>query len=181
MPYKQSGYGAFGNYSNTGVDTPYNYFAEQSTPSDQLSYNDYFVFNLTGITAPITSATLTLFSYDDTTNNSFRVGGYTGSIKKLLDGTGGTTAYTALGSGKLYGLQTFTVADSNHYVTFNLNAAFIKAINKAIEAGDKEFVLGGSAGTATPEPATWALMMVGLGGVGAAMRRARRRVGEARA
>ncbi len=164
-------YAADGTHSSTNT----NYIVEGAGDALGQAYNNFFVFDLAGITAPITSASLTLFSYDDSTSFTYQVGSFTGNTKSLLNGTGGTKAYQALGKGTVFGVLKITSEDSNQFVTLNLNQKFINAINEAIAKRDPYYVLGGTQGQAgTPEPGTWALMLLGIGGVGAAMRRSRK-------
>jgi hypothetical protein len=200
-PAHINGYATIGSYDSTGYHaySNTNYEAEVAGVGGSLGYNNFFIFNLSSVAShagTLDSASMSLNTFDDQHYYNYTLGSYSlgndatdlpADVLKLeKGGTGLTNIYSALGAGvadssKAYGSAKYSPADSYIYETITLNEAFIKEVENVITKKYYNIVLGGEATTATPEPATWALMMIGLGGVGAAMRRARRRAGEARA
>ncbi len=200
-PAHTNGYATIGSYDSTGYHaySNTNYEAEVAGVGGSLGYNNFFIFNLSSVAShagTLDSASMSLSTFEDKGYYNYTLGSYslgTGGtdlpadvVKLEKGGTGLTDIYSALGAGasdpsKVYGSAKYSPADSYIYETITLNQAFIKEAETVIAKKYYNIVLGGEATAATPEPATWALMMVGLGGVGAAMRRARRRTGEARA
>ena len=123
--------------TNTGID----------------EFRNFFVFDLSGVTGPITVATLRLHNTDGTTQFPNNVGFFsdTGSetylvsevstaIASLLAGTGGMAAFGDLGSGTSYGSFTATSAANGTFVEIALNSAAIAALNQASGL----FAFGGS-------------------------------------
>lgn len=126
---------------------------------------------------------------------------YTGSIGSLLDGSAGLTVFNDLGSGSLLGQHTITAVTNTPMPEFTivLPLSFVSQFNSAIASGDQRIAFGAAMQTSTPgglsegfwassngpnaaqlnitplgavpEPATWALMLLGFFAVGAALRR----------
>ena len=146
-----------------------------------LDYNSYFSFALGAAApaSPYTSAVLTL-----------KTGTTSGTLPDLLtlfdvDATllqldtnrssgdaAGQALFADLGSGTSYGNYTFTqptvLGDT---VSIQLNQTFLNRVNSGLLTN---FSIGGTltpAVAAVPEPATWAMMLIGFGGLGFAMRR----------
>ncbi len=139
-------------------------------------------FSIPGSSAPIGSP------------EYWRLGGYYGDPSAFLVDTvnsnAGVTIFNTLGSGPAYGYHGFTVADDNTDIVFALDAnptaAFLVDFNAAIQSGRGYFVMGGRIGApnetspeplapaVVPEPASWAMMILGFLGVGAALRARRR-------
>lgn len=102
----------------------------------------------------------------------------------------GLPIFSALGAGDTqYGIRPFSVADDNSEPVFALSQGFITDINTALDNfksnnGDQYFVMGGRLAneaeiadykaSLVPEPASWALMIVGFLGTGVALRARRR-------
>lgn len=158
----------------------------------------WFLFDLSilqGSTVPVSSASLTLFNCSASTCPSGAADGYDspnasevfsifdflGATSGLLDGTGGSAAFTDLGSGSLFGSAVVSKASNGNFVTFDFNtagrAAVANAIGSQIAVGS---ALGGTAPDPTPtptpaptpppissvpEPSTYLLMTVGLLGI----------------
>jgi hypothetical protein len=140
----------------------------------------------------------------DTGTETLGLFDYTGSISSLVSGTGGAAAFSDLGSGELLGLHSIANLNSNRIPEFTviLSSAFVSQFNSAIDSSDKRIALGGALQTigssatqgfwaqssgisaarlnielasAVPEPATWAMMLLGFGFVGGVMRSAKRK------
>lgn len=169
-----------GWYNENGSHTPSNtnYIVGFGGSSDEcncgdLYYNNFFVFevpNATFVSASLRlevpspngyispEASLDYLTYDVTTN-----------INALVGGTGGVAAYNDLGSGVYYGGRTYTNADEGTVPSFALNAAALASINGA--AGGL-WAVGGTV-VPIPEPASLALVGLGLVTVAAKIRRRR--------
>jgi hypothetical protein len=162
------------------------------------AFNNFFVFDISQITQPVLSASITLWqgsggpsSPGASANEWLRLGAYLGtsaSVSALESdhsaGEDGATIFSNLGSGEAYGYHQFGPSDDDTNVEFALNQAFLNAINTARGAGDQYIVLGGRIGTrfeatgVVPEPATWAMMILGFLGAGVALRARRRTLAE---
>ena len=146
-----------------------------------LYYNDFFVFDLSSITAPVITASLTVFSYtvdlsdDGGTWVPFSL--YDVSVSHMAlaaNSFGDIAVYDDLGSGSYYGGRRYTEADSNSFQTITLTAAAVSDINAAIAGGDGTFIIGGSTyptAAALPEPMSLALIGVGVAELTVARRR----------
>lgn len=150
---------------------------------NDINYNDFFVFDLSNITFPITSATLSLFnpsappapgpgflSIKPLTYTNWDV---TSTIRDVIaDQSTATDIYTDLGSGIEYGSVVVTSADNGAQVLVDLNSDALLALN---EATGGLFAIGGSVTspvpTEAPEPLTLSLIGGGLAGIAAARRR----------
>jgi hypothetical protein len=172
-----------GSYdANGNLVTNGGYVAQD--PADGLGINDYFFFDNSTINAHITTASIQLYSFAISQPYTFRVGAYddspfagNASASDLNNGFGDASSYTALGSGALYGTQILAPADASGTVTIALNQAAIDRINQGVDNFSQFFGVGGTATEAVrsvPEPANWALMLVGFGLVGGAMRSRRK-------
>ncbi len=132
-------------------------------------YRNWFVIDLTGFTAPVTTLTLTLYSFDVTSAGTYTLWDVNGDIADLpLESTDRTDIYADLGSGKTYGSFGYQISDANTYRTLELNSDARADLNAAILRGDDQWAIGGSfdATAPIPEPETYALMLAGLGVVG---------------
>ncbi len=135
-------------------------------------YRDYFVFDLSGVSGPITSASLSLgngstgFNGSPATYTSWDV---TTSVGELE--TGSLAAYADLGSGAQYASTAVGFSDNGTQVGITLDGAALSALNAA-EGGS--FTIGGALnGGSVPEPQAWILMLAGFGGLGLIARRRR--------
>jgi len=105
---------------------------------------NFFVFDLSGVTDEIISATLRVYNppsgyYSPSPSETLGLFDFTSSIAALSAGTGGVTAFTDLGSGTSYGTRVVTAADDGQIVAMPLNAAALADLQLA----DDLFVLGG--------------------------------------
>jgi hypothetical protein len=154
------------------------------------AFRDYFVFDLSGVSGPITDATLSIgnppngFHVLKVSNPSagydvgppalwtlYDVSTPIGSL--TADQTSATSIFTDLGTGVSFGSKLVTGALNAMQVMLSLNASGLAALNAAVGG---QFAVGGklshTAGE-VPEPATWTMMILGAGAVGAAVRRRR--------
>ena len=80
-----------------------------------------------------------------------------------------------------YGFQVFNLAGFNNLSSVTIGQQMIgEAGQQRVDLGflgadDIRFVVGDSGGGIVPEPATWAMMIMGFGGIGGLMRSRRRR------
>ena len=175
-------YDAFdsGHYDNLGGHISTNYQAGfdgfNNNPLSEV--RNYFAFDLSSLTGPITSATLTIPS------NPFSIGyvntsgtdsiTYTNwdvstSVDDLMDGTNGLSSFADLGSGEKFGST--LIGPNDLVTTVTLDPA---ALGDIFAAEGKEFAIGGSAiatVASVPEASTWAMMIAGFGLMGVALRR----------
>jgi hypothetical protein len=162
-----------GWYTSIGENQPTNTNYIISTDYYGRAFNDFFVIDLSGVSGPITSATLTVNAFFANSSQLVTFYDYTGSVSSLLDGTGGVAAFNDLGSGAVYGQLALSPSDNYTYVSVTLSSAALTDINAAISNNQSTFVIGGSI-AAVPEPENYALMLVGLSAVGLAARRRRK-------
>jgi hypothetical protein len=143
---------------------------------DSPGHNNWFAFDLSNLRGTFTSATLTIFGYTTTVPATYVTYDFGGNIGALTGGTGGLSAFNDLASGVSYGSFAYTSADNNVFRTLTLNSAAVADINAAVGG---QFAFGGTigaGGSVVPEPGTWAMMLIGFAGLGAALRARRRQV-----
>jgi hypothetical protein len=162
-------WGDVAEISNYGTQ---NYAAAAATDPDVsgVAFDNYFVFNIAGLTHPITSASITLNSYDISAAATFNLFAFTGSISDLLSGANSAATFSQMGTGPVVGSFNYVTSDSNQYETITLNSIFISDINSAISNGQQQFALDGVVAT-VPEAPTLLLMAGGLMGLGAMRRK----------
>jgi PEP-CTERM motif len=160
----------FGWYEDTGFSAQNtNYFAGTY---DGHAYNDYFTFDLSGLTGTVLSASLSASTFGnvgDGTYSLYNVSTLSSEVDASMDST---AVYDDLGSGTLYGSLNFTPTTvGTESITLDANA--LSAIG-ADEGSD--FTLGGSTGASftqdnTPEPSSFVLLGTGILSVAGATRR----------
>ncbi len=124
-------------------------------------FRNFFVFDLSGVTAPIVAATLRLHNTDgtnlfpnnvgffsDTGSETYLVSEVSTAISSLLAGTGGVAVFDDLGSGTPFGSITATSAVNGTFVEIALNSAAIAALNLASDL----FAFGGAITTLNGVP-----------------------------
>jgi hypothetical protein len=138
-----------GWWDSTGghTSTNKNYIAGKSGTT---LFNDYFVFNLSGVTQTITGAQLRLSEASNGYNSpdpteTYSLFDVSTSIAALeATGSGQTAIFNDLGTGTTFGSRDISATDRNTVVTIGLNAAAIAALN-ATRGG--QFALGGAVTT----------------------------------
>jgi hypothetical protein len=172
-------YDAFnsGHYDNLGGSIFTNYQAGfdgfNNNPLSEV--RNFFAFDLSDLSGPITSATLIIPSnpfgagYENTSGSASIT--YTNwdvstSVDDLGDGTNGLSTFADLGSGEKFGSA--LVHEGDLVTTVTLDAA---ALEDIAAAEGKAFAIGGSAMATVPEASTWAMMIAGFGLMGVALRR----------
>ena len=142
-----------------------------------MTFNNFFVFDLSGINGLITSAVFSgprfTSAYDASAalNYSlFRVSAPVSTLVASHSGADGLTIFNDLNSGRRFGTQIFAAGDLNTPVAIDFTTTGLIYLNAA---RGTNFGFGGAI-SAVPEPATWGMMFLGLGAVGAAVRYRRR-------
>ena len=177
-----------GWYSQNGTHDPRNnnYIVGDCTSCFGSAFNDYFIFDLSNYTGgAVTSAVLSIGNgngYAAGPLSTYSLFDVTSPIANLDVQNGGATTgitiFNDLESGVLYGSRSITNVVQNSQVDTTLNANFVAAINA--RQGDT-FAIGGTlrpgdvipGNNGVPEPSTWAMLILGFGGVGAVLRRRR--------
>jgi len=120
-----------GWYDDTGFHDPsnLNYIAGFDRGTQ---YRDFFVFDLSGISNPIISASLRLWNPSNGTTGpgTFQVSDVSTPIPSLTAGGSGQTAtFNDLGTGTSFGSVAVSTADNGTFVTVNLNASALAFLN----------------------------------------------------
>jgi len=105
----------------------------------------FFVFDLTGVSAPITAATLNLFNPNTNPHpccqgyrspdatETFNLFDVSSPIDALTaGGTGLTSFFQDLGTGSMFGSYTASAADNGRTIAITLNANGLAALNAAL-------------------------------------------------
>lgn len=201
-----------GWYSNTGNHNPSN---NNNITGDNgaLDYNSFYAFDLAALSGQNVLSVTVNFSADGqyrSADPSETLGLFdvTTPISTLINGTGGTSAYSDLGSGTSFG--TFEYISSNFPMrafSVALNSAAVSSINALLSGSGTLFGIGssllsldsdpssvetlfssssgGNRATASltietgtlapvPLPATFLLLLAGIGGLGAFARHSKK-------
>jgi hypothetical protein len=152
------------NFSTGGPDGNTSYLTGNDAEG---LFNDYFVFDLSGQTGTVTSASMTVGRDTTVGNMTWSLYAPTVPAASLNDAVSpNPSLYAELIGGPLYGGVALKQADTSNLVTVQLDPAAIAAINGLIGKG--EFAVGGTVNTAVPEPTGVFLIMLGLLGLGIA-------------
>ena len=140
---------AGGNAKGLISPTDTNYFAGQFPIGPGLNYNNFFVFNISGIVGNILSAILTL---DDSGAGAvvggpvtYSVGSVSDAAASVSSSTASLTIYNDLAGGVLYGAQAGINAAGNVVIT--LDGAALTALAVA----GSGFVIGGDVTSPSPD------------------------------
>jgi hypothetical protein len=160
-----------GWYDNTGfreAGNP-NYLAgvcgTDSCLSNDRDFHDFFVFDLTLVAGPITSAQLSIGNptngyINPNPSETYSIWDVSTPIATLTAGqTGRTDIFNDLASGVQYANRTVSAIDDGTQVLITLNAAALTAIQAA---EGQSFAIGGGVNVATPEPGSAILLCAGL-------------------
>jgi PEP-CTERM motif len=171
-------YSSNGNHSVTNQ----NYIVgDCSSCGSNPNFNNYFVFDLSNITAAITSADLSIGNgngYAAGPLSTFSLFDVNTAIASLdvdrpnNDATG-IGIWNDLQGGTLLGTRGITNVVQNSQVVTTLNSDAITALNRA---RGQQWAIGGTLRPGNvvpgvPEPSTWGMLILGFGIVGASLRR----------
>lgn len=149
-----------------------NYIAGHFTGGEG-EYNNYFTFDLSGISGTITSASFNLFTYTVAGSSvDYQLFDVISPLSEVHASGTNAAVYDDLMTGVSYGSFIYNPSDSNEFRSVLLNADGISALNSAIggEFGIGGTVTGGIEGPPSPppipEPETYAMWLAGLGLLG---------------
>lgn len=138
-----------------------------SGPEGANQLNNYFSFNLTNLSGSVTSASFEVYTYGVTTTGTYDI--YATSLTPTEVNSSNDFIsidfFNDLTSGAEIGSVTLTAAESQSYVTFDLNSAGLAWLTA--NEGD-QIVVGGAFDytppTTVPEPGSLLLMISGMAG-----------------
>jgi hypothetical protein len=155
-----------GWYNNSGSNTTTNKNYIAGTVAPGVTANNFFLFDLTSVGVPITSATLQLVNpatgYSSTNpTQTYTVYDVSTSFASISAGTGGVAAFNDFGSGGLYAIKSVSAADNGTTVAVGLNGSAVADL-EAARTGSGQWGAGGTlSASAAPEPGTFALLALG--------------------
>lgn len=163
----------FHNSNNT------NYTVGSCESCERSLFHNFFVFDLSGINAPISAATFTAYNPEQFygLESAFRLWDVSQQPTRLdmsyeARDENGLGIYEDLGSGTLLGSRLITEAPQGTFVSVDFNVSGIKALNGS---QGSLFAFGGSLTEVNlipvvPEPATWIMLLLGFFSAGSALR-----------
>jgi hypothetical protein len=170
-----------GMANTAGPSSNTNYIAGTCCGGAGNLFADFFVFDISHFTGPVTTATLTISPFSITQDFTYVLHDATPFVGSLPNAISpNPLLYSELGTGDILGSFAINTGESNGVpLVFSLNSTGLSHLNSLISNGASQFaisgtVLGqeGTTGTdAVPELATWAMLVVGFGLIGATMRR----------
>ena len=131
-------------------------------------YNNYFTFDLSGISGTITTASLNLYTYQVVGSSvDYQLFDVTSPLSEVHATGTNAAVYDDLMTGVSYGSFIYNSSDNNLFRSILLNTDGISALNSAIggEFGIGGTIVGGIP-TPIPEPETYAMWLAGLGLLG---------------
>lgn len=159
-----------GNFSHYEFND--NYLVGHATDvASQGEFNNYFTFDLSGISGTITTASLNLYTYQVAGSSiDYQLFDITSPLSDVRATGTNTSIYNDLMTGISYGSFIYNSSDSNQFNSILLNSDGILALNSAIggEFGIGGAIMGGieSPPLPIPEPQTYAMWLAGLGLLG---------------
>ena len=133
-----------GWYNENGIHNPSNDNYIAGINETSLNFHNFFTFDLSSVSGPVTSASFTVYTHDITGAGTYTLYDFTSNISNLTSGTGGVAAFNDLGTGTSYGSIALTTSDGYSLKTITLNAAGLAALNANIGG---TFVFGGEFGS----------------------------------
>jgi hypothetical protein len=134
-------------------------------------FNNFFTFDLSGISGTITTASLNLYTYEAAGSSiNYQLFDITSPLSDVHAAGTNASVYNDLMTGISYGSFIYNSSDSNQFHSILLNSDGILALNSAIggEFGIGGAIMGGieSPPLPIPEPQTYAMWLAGLGLLG---------------
>lgn len=136
------------------------------------NFNNYFTFDLSGISGTITTASLNLYTYTAAGSSiDYQLFDVTSPLSAVHATGHNAGVYNDLMTGMSYGSFIYNSSDSDQFRSILLNSDGVSALNSAIggEFGIGGTIIGGiDDGTLPPipEPETYAMWLAGLGLLG---------------
>ena len=136
---------SFGWWDSTGAHTASNTNYGTGDNASNVDHRSFFVFDLSGVSGTITSATLRIFSAfygsPDPTETLSIFDVSTPIPTLIANGTGQVGIYDDLGSGTLLGSTSVSPANNNANVSITLNSATLTALQAGLGSN---FAFGGA-------------------------------------
>lgn len=143
--------------------------------SGDLEYRNFAVFDLSNLSGMASTAELRIATAFINGPVTYSLYGSDATLDELdrqraPGDAEGIALFNSIGTGTFYGSRDYTVDDFYLSRTIELNAAAVSEINAAA-GGQFSFVGAATQVTSSvPEPSTWLMLILGLFGIGSAMR-----------